>query len=220
MRLIWLAEFIGTFFLVFLGCGSLIAAESGLIVSSHAALVFGGTVLAMVATFGHISYAHFNPAVTVGFFVLKQVTFSQLLIYWSAEFTGAIVASGLHAVIFGTVHSFGANTPTLSLTSAFTLEVIGTFMLMGVITVVATDERVHKSLPALSIGTTVALISWVIGPLSGGSFNPARTIGPALMSGNFAHLPLYFFAPILGSFLAALSMKQIIRRETCPHVGN
>lgn len=211
MRSIWFAEFLGTFFLVFLGCGSLIAAEIGLVGQSYAAFVFGGTVLAMIATFGHVSYAHFNPAVTVGFFAIKQITFKELLVYWSAEFTGALAASGMHFLVFGSEHRFGMTSPQLPMLSTFCLEVIGTFMLMGVITVVATDERVHKALPALAIGTTVTVLSIVIGPLSGGSFNPARSFAPALLAGNLSFIPVYFIATGLGGYLGAVIVKRITR---------
>lgn len=212
MKKIWFAEFIGTFFLVFLGCGSLIGVETGFFKESHAALIFGGTVLAMIATFGHISYAHFNPSVSIGFFALGRINFKELLIYWSAEFAGAIVASLIHLSIFGANHSFGANIPQVPFVPSFFLEAIGTFMLMGVITVVATDERVHRALPALAIGTTVAIISFVIGPISGGSFNPARTLGPALFSGKFEYIPLYFISTVIGSYLAALTVSRIVKR--------
>lgn len=213
MKSVWLAEFIGTFFLVFLGCGSLIAQELGFIADSHAALVFGGTVIVMVATFGHISYAHFNPAVSVGFFVLGRISFKQMLIYWSATFNGALLASLLHLWIFGGYHSFGANVPVLPYSSTFVLELIGTFMLMGVITVVAFDERVHKALPALAIGTTIIVISLVFGPLSGGSFNPARTLAPALLSGKLEHLPMYFISTIIGGALGALVVQYVVRHS-------
>lgn len=213
MKAIWLAEFIGTFFIIFLGCGSIISVETGHLKESYAAFVFGGTVLAMIATFGHISYAHFNPAVSVGFFALKRITFTQLLIYWSAEFSGAILASSLHFIIFGSEHTFGMTNPSLPLVSSFILEVVGTFMLMSVITVVATDERVHKALPALAIGTTVVVISLTLGPLSGGSFNPARSFGPSIFSGTLNFLPMYFASSTIGSFLGAIVTQKIIQEK-------
>lgn len=216
MKKIWLAEFIGTFFLVFLGCGSLIAAETGYLKESYAAFVFGGTVLAMIAAFGHISYAHFNPAVSVGFFVLRRISFKGLLLYWSAEFSGATFASFLHMLIFGNTHSFGMTRPSMSFAPSFLLEAIGTFMLMSVITVVATDERVHKALPALAVGTTVTVISIVFGPMSGGSFNPARTMGPGIFSGVFTHMPMYFSASILGGAAGAFITRMIIGNREIP----
>lgn len=214
MKRIWVAEFIGTFFVIFLGCGSLIGAELGYLKESYAPFVFGGTVLAMIATFGHISYAHFNPAVSVGFFVLKRISFKQLLIYWSAEFSGALLASVFHFLLFGSDHSFGMTIPQVSWTSSFILEVVGTCMLMSVITVVATDERVHKGLPAVGIGSTVMIISIVIGPLSGGSFNPARTLGPAVLAMRYDGIVLYFISAIIGSIAGALISRFVVNGPT------
>lgn len=163
----------------------------------------------MIVFFGKTSNAHFNPAVSVGFLFLKKISTSQLMIYWSAEVSGAVLASFLHLLYFGSDHSFGANLPRVNLISTFGLEILGTFFLMGVIAIIVTGEGFHKIIPPLSIGGTVALISFFIGPFSGGSFNPARTLGPAIFSNNLDHLTLYFIAPVIGSLVGASLVAQL-----------
>ena len=170
---IWLAEFIGTFALVFAGIGSIAAGNQGIAV----ALSFGLTVAVMISAVGGISFAHFNPAVTVGFFVLGQINLVQLLLYSSAEFLGA--AAGVFALqlLYGTERlmavSYGATqlAPDVSLIAGVGIEAVLTFFLFFVI---ATCVLQKQPQAGLYIGFTVTLCALVGGALTGASMNPAR----------------------------------------------
>jgi aquaporin NIP len=206
----YIAELIGTFLLVFFGCGSMILAEtlpsySGTVVP----FVFGGAVSIMIYATGHISGAHFNPAVTIAFWITKRFPTKRLLGFLAAQFSGATLASLFHQFIWGTSHSFGATAISLSLTGGFLVEVVLSFALMFVIMSVATDSRAVGELAGIAIGSTVALCAFVGGPLTNASMNPARSFGPALISFDFSNLWLYFLAPIVGTILGAKTYEWI-----------
>lgn len=198
---IWLAEFIGTFMVVFIGCGFLI------LNLPYAALAFGITVAIMIHFFGRISRAHFNPAVTIGFRLMKLMTTRAMIIYWSAEFAGALSASLLHALIFKHPHQFGMTISQLPNTETILLEFAGSFLLMTVIGFAVTKHWFKEKLAAPAIGGTVFLISQFIGPLTGGSFNPARSLAPAVMAASTGSLWIYFIATISGSATSALVLR-------------
>jgi len=212
MRSVWLAEFIGTFFLVFIGCGSIICAELGFRPGVEISLIFGGLVTAIIAMVGPVSAAHLNPAVSAGFFALKKITFKELLVYLSAEFMGAIAASLLHSILFGFDHHFGATLINVSWVNAFIIEFLGTFFLMGVVTVVAFDERIHRALPALALGVTIVLLCGFMGPLTSASLNPARTLAPAIFTRDLSLVPMYFVSTILGSICGALTIQYVTKK--------
>jgi len=200
-----LAEFVGTFGIVFApvalsATGTFSGGDNGLLA---AALVSGLSVLAMIYALGHISAAHFNPAVTLGFAVAGRFPWRWVVPYWIAEFAGGIVAAALSALFFGA--GFGAHVPTGPTFRAVGLEAALTFFLMLVIISVATDKRVAGAVPGLAIGLTVVFDVLIGGPVTGGSMNPARSLGPNLFAGGQA-LQIYWVyvaGPALGAVLAA-----------------
>ena len=199
------AEFVGTFGIVFApvalsATGHFAGGDSGLMA---AAWVSGLVVLAMIYALGHISAAHFNPAVTLGFAVAGRFPWRYVPGYWAAEFGGAITAAALAAALFGGGH--GVHIPTVTADRALGLEAVLTFFLMLVIIAVATDKRANGAVPGLAIGMTVVFDVLIGGPVTGGSMNPARSLGPALFAGGpaLSHLWIYFAGPFLGAALAA-----------------
>lgn len=208
----YLAEFIGTFFLVFFSCGSIILSQldpesfSPMFIP----LAFGGVVTVMIYSLGHISGAHFNPAVTFSFFVLKKFPLKRVFGYCFAQILGATLASFVHYIIWTkTGHNFGMTTISVNLGSAIMVEFIISFSLMFVITSVATDSRAVGELAGLAIGLTVMISALVFGPLTGASMNPARSIGPAILSGDYSHIALYIIVPIVGAVFGALTYNWI-----------
>ncbi len=212
----YLAEFLGTFALVFAGCGAVIsnAMVGGSVSPLGIALTFGGVVAAMIYALGPISAAHFNPAVTIGFAVARRFPWRHVPAYVAAQCSGALAASLLHRLLYGAaagrVH-YGATIPGVPLGAAVGFEVVLTFMLMLVIIAVATDRRVPGAVPGLAIGMTVAFCALFGGPATGASMNPARSLAPALFAGGaaLASLPLYLLAPPLGAALAALCYEWL-----------
>lgn len=205
----FIAEFIGTFFLVFFGCGSVILSElDPNFSSSLIPFVFGGTVTIMIYTLGHISGAHFNPAVSFAFFTLGKISIRKFLSFSCAQTLGALLASVFHLLIFGADHSFGMTTMN-NLGAGTGMEFILSFLLMLVITSVATDSRAVGEIAGISIGLTVALCASIGGPLSGASMNPARSLAPAILSGELNQLYLYLIFPFLGTFLGSFIYRKI-----------
>ena len=208
----YLAEFIGTFFLVFFGCGAVITSQlrPDIFNPVFIPIVFGAVVSAMIYAVGHISGAHFNPAVTISFFILKRFPTKRLPGYIMAQVLGALLASSIHLLIWTSLgHGFGVTSVSGTLMSACILEFILSFVLMFVITSVATDSRAVGELAGLAIGLTVMICAFVGGPFTGASMNPARSIGPAVISGNTLNLSLYIIVPIIGAALGALAYEWI-----------
>ena len=206
----YIAEFIGTFFLVFFGCGSMILSETlSTYNSSLVPFVWGGSVSIMIYAVGHISGAHFNPAVTIAFWIAKRFPKEKIIGYLSAQFAGATVASYIHSVIWGRNHSFGMTSLNLPLETGFLVEVILSFILMFVIISVATDSRAIGELAGVAIGSTVALCAFVGGPITTASMNPARSIGPAILNWDFSNIWVYMLAPVIGATLGALIYEWI-----------
>ncbi len=209
---IWLAEFIGTFAIVFTGIASIAAGNDGLAV----ALTFGLTVAVMISAVGTISFAHFNPAVTVGFFVLGRINFVQLLLYWSAEFLGAVVAIFLLQSFYGAERLVSVNygvtqlAPDISPLMGLGIEAILTFFLYFVI---ATCVMQKQAQAGLYIGFTITLCALAGGAITGASMNPARSFAPALFSGSWQHHWVYWLGPILGAGLAALVARFIYQEK-------
>ena len=200
------AEFVGTFGIVFApvalsATGHFAGGDAGL---TAAAWVSGLAVLAMIYALGHISAAHFNPAVTLGFAVAGRFPGRYVPGYWAAQFGGAIAAAGLAALLFGPGH--GTHVPAPGpLARAFGTEAALTFLLMLVIIAVATDRRANGAVPGLAIGLTVVFDVLIGGPVTGGSMNPARSLGPDLFAGGAAltHYWVYIAGPVLGAVIAA-----------------
>ena len=202
------AEAIGSFTLVFAGCGAIAVGTAG---PPGVAAAFGLAIMAMVYALGHVSGAHFNPAVTAAFAVGRHFPLARVLPYWAAQVAGAIAGAALLRATLGDV-PLGVTDPTGSDVQAFVWEVVLTFFLMLVIVAVATDTRAVGQGAAVAIGGTVALGSLVGGPISGASMNPARSIGPALVSGDLSDLWIYVLAPPLGA-IAAVLVYRYLQRE-------
>lgn len=207
-----LAEFIGTFALIFFGCGSIMVAErfGGVIPTYIIPLIFGAVVATMIYTVGHISGAHFNPAVTLAFAITRHFPVRQVIPYWLAQFLGGIAAAVILSAIMPPGHSFGATIPTVTTGAAFGWETILSAFLMFVIVSVATDTRAEGVMAGIAIGTIVALCAYLGGPLTGASMNPARSLAPALFQGTMNTLWLYLTAPFIGATLGAV-IYQLIR---------
>jgi len=200
-----LAEFTGTFALVFFGCGAI---ANGLPPTS-VALSFGLAIAVMVYAFGHISGAHFNPAVSIGFGVIGHIGWATVARYAAVQTAGAVVAAVVLVATLGSSVSLGVTQPSSNDVQAFAWEVVLTFFLMLVISAVATDDRAVGEAAALAIGGTVGLGSLVGGPISGASMNPARSIGPAIVSGDLTALWIYLTAPVVGAAIAAVLYRRL-----------
>ena len=200
-----MAEAIGTFGIVFppvalAGAGKLPGAETSLLAS---AWVSGLAVLVMVYALGHVSAAHFNPAVTLAFASTGRFPWRCVGPYVLAQAAGAILAAGACAFLFGAGH--GAHVPTAPNSVALATEALIAFLLMLVIHPVATDRRVSGAVPGLAIGLTVVMNVLFAGPVTGGSMNPARSLGPALLAGgeSLTAYWLYLLGPVAGAVSAA-----------------
>lgn len=200
-----LAEFIGTFALVFFGCGAI---ANGL-PPTAVALAFGLVIAIMIYAFGHISGAHFNPAVSVGFAIGGHLPWPRVASYAAVQITGAVTGALLLRASLGPHADLGVTQPAGSDAQAFVWEVVLTFFLMLVITAVATDTRAVGQAAALAIGGTVGLGALVGGPVSGASMNPARSLGPAIVSVDLTGIWIYLLAPILGSIAAAFVYRML-----------
>ncbi len=205
------AEFVGTYALVTAGCGAIIVnSTSGTLTHIGVVATFGLVVMAMIAATGHLSGAHFNPAVTIAFALTRHFAWRDVPIYIGGQLIGAILGAVTLRGLFGNVASLGATLPSGSVLQSFGLEILLTAVLMFVITSVATDTRAVGQLAALAIGGTVALNALWGGPISGASMNPARSLGPALVSGVWHHQWVYIIAPTLGAALGG-SIYQALR---------
>ena len=207
-----IAELAGTFFLVFAGCGSIVIDQivPGKITHIGISLSFGLAVMTMIYATGHLSGAHLNPAVTLGFSFCRHFPWSKLPFYWSAQLLGAISAAAVLKLLFGNVGDLGSTSPLYGPWQAFVLELLLTLFLMFVIMAVATDSRAVGEGAAVAIGGTVGLEALFAGPVSGASMNPARSLGPALLSGKYAHLWIYLISPLLGAAFGSM-IYQFIR---------
>lgn len=197
------AEFLGTFMLVAVGPGAvMVAASTHAFGQTGISLAFGVIVTLCVACFGHLSGAHINPAVTIGFWSVRRFPTRDVVPYIAAQCLGAVAASAALVWILGPVGNFGATVPVVSTARAFAVEGGYTAILGLVIMGVATDARTPAAVAPFAIGATVFAGALVTGPLTGGSFNPARTLGPALVGGVWSSHWLYWAAPVLGMVIA------------------
>jgi MIP family channel proteins len=201
-----LAEAIGTYGLVFAGTGAVTidAVTRGGVSHVGVALTFGLIIMTMIYAVGHISGAHFNPAVTLGFAAARHFPPRLVPVYIAAQLAGAVGASLTLRALFGNVAALGATLPQGSDRQSFVLEAVLTFFLMFVIMAVATDVRAVGQAAAIAIGGTVGLEALFAGPISGASMNPARSLAPALVSGVWTSQWLYVAGPICGALLGAL----------------
>jgi aquaporin NIP len=207
------AEAIGTFALVFAGAGAvMVDAKTHALGQVGIALTFGLVIMAMIYAVGHVSGAHLNPAVTLAFAVTRHFPWQRVLVYWGAQFAGATVAATLLRASIGRIADVGSTHPAGSAGQSFVWEVVLTFFLMFVVMAVATDTRAVGEAAALAIGGTVGLDALFGGPVSGASMNPARSLGPALVSTHVDSLWIYLLAPPIGAILGGLAY-QLVRGE-------
>jgi aquaporin NIP len=203
------AEFIGTFALVFIGCGTIATGNLDVL---GGAVAFGGTLGIMVYALGHISGGHFNPAVSVGLAVGRRFPWTRVPTYVIAQAAGATVAALLLRLTLSSGAPLGVTHPSGSDGQAFVWEVVMTFFLVFVVTAVATDARAVRAAAGFCIGGTVVLDALVGGSISGASMNPARSFGPALVANDFTGLWIYLVAPVVGGVIAAM-LYMFLREE-------
>ncbi|XP_022941934.1 probable aquaporin NIP5-1 isoform X1 [Cucurbita moschata] len=212
------AEFIGTYIMLFSAAAAPIlnekyqAAENGLMTS---AICAGLAVMAVILSIGHISGAHLNPSVTVAFAALRHFPWLHVPLYITAQISGSISAAFSLKIVFRPFMSGGATVPSVGTGQALAIEFIVTFFLMFVIVAVATDTRAVGELAGIAIGGMVMLNILVAGRATGGSMNPARTLGPAIATENFKGLWIYIVAPTAGAVAGAAGYTAVkLRQDT------
>ncbi len=214
----YLAELIGTFALVFAGCGAIVVdqlygASLGVL---GIGLVFGLIVMAMIYAIGNISGAHINPAVSIAFYIAGRFPARELLPYVLAQCSGAILACLLLLLIMPGSETLGATAPVAEPWRAAVMEVVLSFMLMFIILNVSTGHQEKGIMAGVAIGGFVALAATFGGPVSGASMNPARSMGPAIVSMNLDHLWIYLGATTLGTVLATPFCRWVQGPDCCP----
>jgi aquaporin Z len=199
-----LAEFLGTFALVFAGTGAIIInhASHGAVTHAGIALTFGLVVLAMIYAFGDVSGAHLNPAVTTGFAVARRFAWADVPGYVAAQLAGAFTASGLLRALFPADDTLGATLPAGPAWQSFVLELVLSFLLMLVILNVSSGAKEKGITAGIAVGAVIGLEAMFAGPICGASMNPARSIAPAVVSGHLEQLWVYLAGPLLGAWLA------------------
>jgi aquaporin NIP len=208
------AEALGTFALVFFGCGAIMVdAEGGGLGQVGISLAFGLVVAAMVLSFADVSGAHINPAVTIALAARRRFPWATVPGYAGAQVVGAIAAAVVLRASLGDVADLGATTPAGSDGQSFVWEIAMTATLLVVILAVVTAPRPAIVGAAVAIGGTIALASLVGGPISGASLNPARSLGPALVSGDLGSLWIYLIAPLVGGLIGAFTYDALEGRS-------
>lgn len=215
-----LAEAAGAFVLVLAGCGAIMTdALTGEPGAAGIAAAFGLAIGAMVYAVGHVSGAHFNPAVTLAFAATGHFPWRRVSAYIAAQVAGAAAAAACLLWVLGDVADLGATAPSQHVTGPglYAVEFLLTATLMFVIASVATDARASGTSAGIAIGGTVGLAALWAGPLTGASMNPARSVGPALLAGEWAHLAAYVVAPVAGAVAGAF-LYGAVRRGRSPTV--
>ena len=216
-----LAEFIGTFSLVFAGTGAIVINDltGGGITQVGVALTFGLVVLAMIYTVGDISGAHLNPAVTGAFWLSGRFSGRRVFPYIFSQCLGAIAGSGILRFLFPPHVNLGATRPAGSDLQSFVLELILTFILMFVILNVSVGAKEKGVTAGIAVGAVIGLEAMFAGPISGASMNPARSLAPALVSGHWEHLWIYLAAPVIGASLAVFACRGCQDSACCPMIS-
>jgi len=208
------AELIGTFALVFAGAGAvMVDAKTAALGHVGVAITFGLVIMVMIYAVGHVSGAHFNPAVSLAFAVTRHFPWPRVALYWLAQLVGALLAAALLRASLGNLAHVGATLPAGSDGQSFVGEIVLTAFLMFVIMAVATDTRAVGEAAAIAVGGTVGLDAMFGGPISGASMNPARSAGPAILSGDLRALWIYLVAPVVGAMVGAIAY-QFVRGST------
>lgn len=202
-------EFIGTFALIFIGAGAVAIDVGGLI---GAAFAHGFVVVAFVYAYGHISGTHINPAVTLGLLIAGEIEFIAAIGYWVVQFLGGILGAVLLNVVLPNPSDLGVTILTEGVTpvQGLVIEIVLTFFLVSIIFSTAVNGKAGN-FAGLAIGFTLVACILMGGPLTRASLNPARTLGPAIVSGNYADIWLYFVGPLAGGILAALFYIGVLR---------
>jgi len=212
------AEMFGTFVMVFAGTGAIVINDltGGQITHVGVSLTFGLVVMSMICAFGDISGAHLNPAVTLGFWLAGRSSRRIIVPYIASQCIGALAASGVIRVLFGSATSLGATIPAGPAMQSFVLELICAAVLMFVILRVSSGSRESGSIAGIAVGAVIAFEALFAGPVSGASMNPARSLAPALMTGNLAPVWIYLIAPVLGAASGVAIFRWIGNRDSNP----
>ncbi len=212
----YISEAIGTFTMVFCGTGAMTINEvtGGDVTHVGIAITWGLIVMAMIYAFGDISGAHFNPAVTIAFAYAKKFEWKEAPKYIVSQCIGAIAASSILLFLFPESEFLGGTLPSFDTLRAFVLELLLTYFLMLVIINVSTGSKEVGMMAGIAIGGVVLLEAMFAGPMTNASMNPARSLGPALLSGHWEHQWLYMIAPIVGAILAVLTCR-VIKADNC-----
>ena len=212
----YIAEFIGTFAMIFCGTGAMTINEitGGDVTHVGIGITWGLIVMAMIYAFGEISGAHFNPAVSIAFAYAKKFSWKEVPKNIFFQVAGAFAASLLLMWLFPKSELLGATITTVDVWRAFVLELILTFFLMVVIINVSTGSKEVGMMAGIAIGSVVLLEALFAGPITNASMNPARSLAPNIVSGNIKGLWLYILAPIIGALLAVVSCK-FVKHENC-----
>lgn len=222
-----LVEFVGTFALIFIGAGSIVA--SGIALPEAAlpgaglvtiALAHGLAIGTMVTAVGHVSGGHFNPAVSVAAWVTRRLGTGELLAYVVIQLLGGLAGAGVLRLVVPTGSWEPANlgatlvAQNLSDAQAITIEAVLTFFLVWVVFATAIDpEGAFNKVAGLAIGFVIAMDIMMGGPFTGASMNPARSLGPAVVGGEYAGLWVYFIGPVIGATLAAVAYDLVVLRR-------
>jgi aquaporin Z len=210
------AEFVGAFTLIFIGGGAGIISGNDIVA---VALANGLAIGIMVSNLGHISGGHFNPAITLAFSLARRITTRLAVVYWVAQFLGAVLAALLLRALFAHAATLGSvpHAPTINDGKGFVLEVVLTFFLVWAVWATAVDPRgTFKSIAGLAIGLTITMDVLMGGAVTGAAMNPARAFGPELVENFWGEAWIYYLGPALGAVIAALGYEWLYLRPLAP----